>query len=329
MFYAWQSDSGPQQRNAIRHALDDAACQIEAKGEWGGPSIAIDDATRGLPGSPNISASIREKIVEADVFVADATLVSGLGEGSTQKRSSPNPNVMFELGFAVAELGWDRIVLLFNKDLPMKAEDLPFDVRGHRASPFSMNEKGALMSLLIEAIGTVLLKQPPRPGDLAKLSPDQVKRDRDLRRLRAALSCIDFTAMDRMLGQAPDILAQADFHHFYGLDGVVSAATFKLYDQTAQRLLESIREDWEGLLSFGVHYTDLTSGDYKFKSGIGWPLTGSVESDYQAMRSHVAKLRSALAELVEYIHAHYLEIDLEEMSALAAKEREEFWNRDR
>lgn len=64
-----------------------------------------DEATRGVFGSPNIVAKIHEKIELCDVFVADITTVTS----PRAKRSCPNPNVGYELGFAVAHIGWDFV----------------------------------------------------------------------------------------------------------------------------------------------------------------------------------------------------------------------------
>jgi hypothetical protein len=63
-----------------------------------------DETTRDTSGSPNIALKILEKIQAADVFVADITTVTAPGA----KRPCPNPNVGYELGYAVATLGWDN-----------------------------------------------------------------------------------------------------------------------------------------------------------------------------------------------------------------------------
>jgi hypothetical protein len=234
---------------------------------------------------------------------------------------------MFELGFAVAELGWERVIMLFDKELPMDASDLPFDVRGHRASAFKRSDAAALKPLLVDAIGIVLLKQPARPNNSPELSPDQVKRDRDTRALRAALSCIDLSVFDRMIEAAPSIIVSDAFHHYHSLDEVVSSSAFHLYDQIALDLIRAIRDHWNGLLSFDVHYTDLTSGDYKFKSHQGAPLTGSIESDWNALEDHAAALKDSMVRLMDHVRTNYLELDVKELSDLAEKERIAFRKR--
>lgn len=93
----------------------------------------VDRDTAGVPGSPAISDTILQKISRADVFVPDVSIVMSGGPN----RWSPNPNVVMELGYAVAELGWDRIVMVMNTAYGDVAQ-LPFDLRGRRVLPYSL-----------------------------------------------------------------------------------------------------------------------------------------------------------------------------------------------
>ena len=55
-------------------------------------------------------------------------------------RPSPNPNVLIELGYAAATIGWDRVILVQNTaygDLGV----LPFDLRSRRIVPFNLSAK--------------------------------------------------------------------------------------------------------------------------------------------------------------------------------------------
>jgi hypothetical protein len=135
VFYSWQTDSPKKTNlNAIRGALKAAAEKIaKTRPDL---EIAPDEATRGTSGSPNIAMKILEKIQGADVFLADITTITASGA----KRPCPNPNVSYELGYAVGELGWDRVILLFNKALGDFPKDLPFDIIQQRASPYKLAE---------------------------------------------------------------------------------------------------------------------------------------------------------------------------------------------
>jgi hypothetical protein len=118
---------------------------------------------------PGVTDTILRKICSSDVFVWDATIIA------TRPRPSPNANVLFELGFAVAVLGWGRIIGVMNDGTGFGPDALPFDVR-HRRWPVrykltrwssSTTRKAAKKSLegvLAEAIETAL--KEPRGGAL-------------------------------------------------------------------------------------------------------------------------------------------------------------------
>ena len=60
-------------------------------------------------------------------FIADISIINQNIDG----KKTPNPNVLFELGYAVKSLGWERIVCVFNSDFG-NISDLPFDLRNRR-----------------------------------------------------------------------------------------------------------------------------------------------------------------------------------------------------
>jgi hypothetical protein len=129
----WQSDlDSSVNRNFIEDALRRALKAIHRE-----ESIdpVLDRDTAGLSGSPSISESIFTKIIHADVFVADVSIINA-GSGM---RHTPNPNVLVELGYAVAQLGWDRILLVQNTCFGGPG-DLPFDLRGRRVVSYELRQ---------------------------------------------------------------------------------------------------------------------------------------------------------------------------------------------
>lgn len=127
VFYSWQSDThASTNRNLIEDSLKRALRAI-AKDDLLSLQPVLDRDTVGVPGSPAIADSIFSKIVVADAFVADVTIINP----RARARKSPNPNVLLELGFAVATIGWDRILLVQNTFYG-PPEGLPFDLRGRR-----------------------------------------------------------------------------------------------------------------------------------------------------------------------------------------------------
>jgi hypothetical protein len=127
VFYSWQSDiAASLNRNLIQAALEGAI-----RGITNDPGARLEPVlerdTAGVPGSPSITETIFAKIAAADLFVADVTIISQ----NDDSRPTPNPNVLTELGFAAANLGWDRIILVQNTAFG-GPELLPFDLRGRR-----------------------------------------------------------------------------------------------------------------------------------------------------------------------------------------------------
>lgn len=129
IFYSWQSDNS-KSRNFIQSVLNTVKRELEKDGTY---QIEIDSDTRGVPGAPNIPATIFKKIENADLFVADLTIINFNESG----RKTPNPNVLLETGYAIHALGWDRIVLLFNEDVG-SIDDQLFDLKQHRLTGFSL-----------------------------------------------------------------------------------------------------------------------------------------------------------------------------------------------
>lgn len=128
IFYSWQSDlPNNSNRTLIEECIKKAIKEIEKDVEYS-LTMNIDRDTMNLSGSPDIANSILSKIDRSSFFIADISITNGK---SRKYRKSPNPNVLFELGYAVHKLGWDRVICLFNLEFG-KLSDLPFDLRNRR-----------------------------------------------------------------------------------------------------------------------------------------------------------------------------------------------------
>lgn len=135
VFYSWQSDlPNRTNRGLIKDALSSACKLLNAHPEVL-DVVRPDQDTQGEPGSPHIPTAIMEKIDQADVFVADVSLCFERANG----KMSPNPNVMFELGYAVARLSWKRIILVLNEQNG-QIEKLPFDLNRSRVITYRSAE---------------------------------------------------------------------------------------------------------------------------------------------------------------------------------------------
>jgi hypothetical protein len=101
IFFSWQSDRPPKHgRNLIEKALEKAIKRLKMDVELQEAvrdDIQLDKDTRDIPGSPNIFATILEKISNATIFVPDLTFVGSRPNG----QPIPNPNVLIEYGYAL------------------------------------------------------------------------------------------------------------------------------------------------------------------------------------------------------------------------------------
>ena len=132
IFYSWQSDlPNVTNRGFIERALEQAIID-STRGSQMELEPVIDRDTVGVPGTPDIAATIFSKIETADAFVADVSIINSSSPG----RLTPNPNVLIELGYALKALGWERIILMFN-DAFGTLEQLPFDLQRKRVTTYT------------------------------------------------------------------------------------------------------------------------------------------------------------------------------------------------
>jgi len=131
VFYSWQSDLP----SATNRGLIGKALEIAVKAIAADDSITVDPAidrdTKGEAGTPEIPATILSKIESDQAFVADVSIISQ----GRQCRQTPNPNVMFELGYAIKHLGWSRVLLTMNTHFG-GIDQLPFDLDKRRVIPY-------------------------------------------------------------------------------------------------------------------------------------------------------------------------------------------------
>lgn len=160
IFYSWQSDTESKyNRNFIEDVLEKSVKNIN-KAMVDGPLLSVDKDTRGVPGSPDIVNTILQKIDRSVCFLADVTPIGRVG-----KKLTPNPNVMFELGFALSSLNFERVILICNTAYG-ELNELPFDLGLKRIIPYRYDEntsdeekrncKERLISMIQDAIKAIV-----------------------------------------------------------------------------------------------------------------------------------------------------------------------------
>jgi hypothetical protein len=165
IFYSWQSDTAARaSRSFIRTALDTAVDILSAGAEVQ-DAPRVDSGMENVAGSPEVASVMFEKIREAAIMVVDVTLVGEITRSDGSYRRVPNPNVLLEMGFAAATLGWGRVIAVMNDHFGAPTEQ-PFDVRNRRfpitftLDPSSMDrrdqQREALTSALKGALQTAI-----------------------------------------------------------------------------------------------------------------------------------------------------------------------------
>ncbi|MGE8452416.1 MAG: hypothetical protein ACN6OP_17705 [Pseudomonadales bacterium] len=136
VFWSWQSDLSPAvTKNFIRDALAQALEKVTAELQLEmADRLELDHDTKGEAGLVEIVSTIFKKIEDCQIFVADITPITAIVDGTETKKVIPNPNVMLELGYAMREVGPQRVITVANLAFGGKPEEMPFDLRHRRGA---------------------------------------------------------------------------------------------------------------------------------------------------------------------------------------------------
>lgn len=133
IFYSWQSDSPAEaNRTFIERALRDAVKAIREERSMDDLPV-VDLGMERVAGSPEVATIMFRKIGRSAVFLGDVSLVSEVRElmPNRERKLAANPNVLIEMGYAAAYLGWERVICVMNEYYGT-AEEQPVDVRNRR-----------------------------------------------------------------------------------------------------------------------------------------------------------------------------------------------------
>ncbi len=322
IFYAWQSDL-PEKNNryAIRTALNDAIYKINSEN----PSMLLnlDQATRNEPGSPNIPDTILKKIKLCDVFVCDITTINSSAEGTL--RRTPNPNVLFELGYAVAYLGWKRIVMLYNKEYGNFSVDVPFDIDRQRITHFSLPEKNNpdtsyLCKMITEAIDLIIKENPTKPAFSSDVTTEELKRINDIKYIELLLANMPHKMIADMVDSMPDSFDKSVIDFWVGFNDIVRNPACYFYDKDIKKYLGKIYSNWENIVSYGeYYYLPSNSSTYiqmKFYDEVNKEKPKNINIDIEKSKRAINK---AYKDLITIVKERYMEIGLEEIQKNAIK----------
>ncbi|WEA80112.1 nucleotide-binding protein [Citrobacter braakii] len=316
VFYSWQSTLEKKDNHYfILNALRKAKKEIEKK--HNDLTISIDQATEGAPGSPGITETIMQKISLSQIVVSDITII----EGKSKKRSYPNPNVMFELGYAVAEIGWNRIIALTNDKYGFIPEKLPFDVNSQRVSPYnSTNSKKDLENLLTLAIETIILHDPKTPQELRGVSIEKIKHEKDVKSLEYLMGYLHIDTIDNYLENLPNIMTFNGMICWDSFRCLLSSNSFHIYDLTIKKTLKDIYKSWEKIEPSGIsYYENHANGvDHIFpKKKLHGPHGGDAQVAWDTIQNSAKAMKIDFKKLIDRIKDAYPEVNLDETDKVA------------
>ncbi|MDP3214631.1 MAG: hypothetical protein Q8S73_11040 [Deltaproteobacteria bacterium] len=332
VFYSWQSDlSKESNRYALRDALERAA-KIVSKGT--GIEVEIDEATRNRPGSPDIPATIFSKIELSDVFVCDVTPVTVV---ASDGRPSPNPNVLLELGYASACLGWGRIVMLFNHHYGESLEkSMPFDLRhrailGHKLSDYEKGDawralrttwRDRIVPDLARRLREISDTAPARPMRSVnrRPSPEEIKRERDIEMIKRLFEAMPRTKMKALVKSLREgvihLFPRDDYSIFRVIRDISSEPGFIIHDVKAAGYVAGIvRELGSLLFDYDKWFEKNTAGDHRLPmSPSDARVSGRLAERAAALSSFdasVVLLAKHYDDFVRHIGVNYTEISLD------------------
>ncbi|GEM_PF-2860264 len=133
VFFSWQSDV-PENSDILRSFIKTSTKKFETTQNV---DVLYDEASRSVVGSQKVDEVILEKIKACDVFIADITPITRIEteeNGKKKVKLLPNPNVAFELGYAMHCLSMEQILIVLPLGIPHG--QLPFDFNHNRLIEF-------------------------------------------------------------------------------------------------------------------------------------------------------------------------------------------------
>jgi len=318
VFYSWQSDL-PDDVNAqlIRSALGEAGIAISEKE----PVMVVpDEATRDEAGSVNIVETICKKIRACDVFVCDLSKVCEANpSGGTEPRKYCNPNVAIELGYAARELGWERVILVFNEAFGTLPHDLPFNILLNRTVKYRClnvadisNAKGHLKKVMITALKTIIRKNPKRPRELEEKPPDQIRRERDVEQLQELFFWLNLGAIDQFidrLGGYGQLTVIGDYFHDR-MYKIFISSRFHINDTRLRLRVRNFISAWCACFRY-YEELDLHPNHrvLRFTMRMDMPKSAAQAKQFDYTKNQARPLRKALDSMLAYVRTNYLEVD--------------------
>lgn len=324
IFYSWQSDlDAKSNRNAIEDSLKETQKLLEKDSI----SVDIDQATRGEVGTPDIVETILKKITQSDIFVCDVTYINHdctCLRGDSALRKTPNPNVLFELGYALRILGWERVLIILNTNYG-KIDDLPFDLDKRRVLSYRCNgenRKEAIQKLaadLKSRIKAIIEKNPTKPILVGEVSIEKLRRDRDISTLNDILSALHIpTLLSFVHEDAPQFRSHMLVNMCLIFEGNLKCNIVHFYDDQLEEQFKQLVQTLDDSLAYNEYFYDIPNSDR-----CGFLIQGDVfrtnedERKFQLLDDSRIQLYRILTDFIKYIKERYIEVDIDKTNKIA------------
>ncbi|ENU93588.1 MULTISPECIES: TIR domain-containing protein [Acinetobacter] len=313
-FYSWQSDINRRHnRQFIKTAVNSAFKYFEEEFD-----LKLVEATDETAGSPNIRDTVLSKIRQADFFIADVTSIANVSDPESKlPKLVSNSNVMMELGYAVAYLGWNRIILICNEGYG-QIELLPFDVRGHRATPYTLNDENfndkkniftGLESSIKDAIGSLLKYNSVKPKILDE---DIEKKERDLCELLKFLEVLGVSNIRSYFDGVGEVLNHKLLIDFDKVYDVYNDFSFQFYDEKLKKIIDKVYLNYKFIYDNDDFYYPHETQSYSRLD------SRRVSEDYQkklkefkkSMFDNLTSFKLNLRDFCDYVRTYYLEVEI-------------------
>lgn len=247
--------------------------------------------------------------------------VSSINATQDSTRKTPNPNVVFELGFAAATLGWERILMLINTFFGGSPEDMPFDFDRHRAAIYTLADgqgtQQALNSVVLKALRNMVEADAPRPTANV-FNEAEARRERDLANLRWLLRAVHLPTLDDHVSSSAKRLSAASAHFSEVLVNIFDSSQFHLYDEELRTAVQTFVARWAESTNPNEYFSNHPNPSYFLY------IASYGERRLAELAQAREGLRIAKGHVLEIIRTRYPEINLQETSQDAFSRYEKY-----
>ena len=192
-------------------------------------------------------------------------------------------------------------------------ENLPFDIRGHRGLPFAQQQEqpttepsrpnASLEQALRGALVEVINRAPAKPRFVEDLSPDQLRRFRDVETIEKAFSLVHLPTLDLHIETIPERVQKEVLSYWDSLASFVQSSLFYLNDTKLRTLFGQFLDAFRRTVDCD-QYQDM--GHLSHCVYIGERKGG----EWKDLKRAALDLPNALSALLSDIRDRYPEVDI-------------------